>query len=269
MTARLATPASVRHMGQGARPALLIHCSLAHSGAWSALAERLAGKLRMTAFDLPGHGGAPDPEPGADITALAMAQAVALAEAERGPVDAVGHSFGAVVALRLALERPELVRTLTLIEPTIFAAAWHAGAPEAAAHVDALRPLEAALKAGDRAAAARFFLADWGAGSGWDALPAAQRAYVADRIHLILQAEPSLWHDTGKLLAPGRLEALARPVLLVEGGCSPPIIGAIAREIARRLPRVVRVTVPGAAHMVPMTHPDAVAVAIGVHLTRG
>ncbi|MFC2970088.1 alpha/beta fold hydrolase [Acidimangrovimonas pyrenivorans] len=262
-------PAMVRRLGQGPRPALMIHCSLAHSGEWSALAERLGDRLHMVAFDLPGHGRAPDWQPGSDIAAVALESAVPLAEAEDGPVDLVGHSFGAVVALRLALERPDLVRTLTLIEPTLFAAARAAGAPEAVGHEDEMRPLQAALEAGDAEGAARMFIADWGTGQSWEATPEAQRRYFAERIHLILASEPVLWHDSGNLLAPGRLEGLEMPVLLLEGGDSPPIITAIARELARRLKRVTRVTVPGATHMLPVTHPDAVAAAIGVHLTRG
>ena len=37
------------------------------------------------------------------------------------PMDVVGHSFGGSIALRLALEMPELVKSLTLIEPVCFA----------------------------------------------------------------------------------------------------------------------------------------------------
>lgn len=49
------------------------------------------------------------------------------------PVDVIGHSFGATVALRLALERPELVRSLVLVEPVLFAAAKAAEDPRFAA----------------------------------------------------------------------------------------------------------------------------------------
>ena len=45
-----------REAGEGARPALFVHCSLAHSGAWSGVMAGLADRLRMTAFDMPGHG---------------------------------------------------------------------------------------------------------------------------------------------------------------------------------------------------------------------
>jgi len=45
----------IRSTGTGA-PALLSHCSLAHSGAWGGVMAGLNDRLRMTAFDLPGHG---------------------------------------------------------------------------------------------------------------------------------------------------------------------------------------------------------------------
>jgi len=44
----------------------------------------------------------------------------------REPVIAMGHSRGAVVSMLLALRRPDLVRALILIDPTIlpFSAMW-------------------------------------------------------------------------------------------------------------------------------------------------
>jgi lipase len=52
----LMAPAPFRVWGEGnARPVLALHCSLAHAGAWSGVAQRLPG-VALTAFDQPGHG---------------------------------------------------------------------------------------------------------------------------------------------------------------------------------------------------------------------
>ncbi len=250
----------LRHWGHGARAAVLIHCSLAHSGAWTALAGELAGRLTMTAFDLPGHGRGPDWTPGQDLHAQSTCMAADLVA--DGPADLIGHSFGATVALRLALERPGAVRSLVLIEPVLFAAARAAGDPAFDMHMRDTAPVDAAWDAGDAEAATRRFIALWGAGTPWEALPEAQRAYMAARIGFIPETAPVLVEDRAGLLTPGRLEGLNCPVLIVTGGESPPVMPAIARALAARLPHAQRVDVPGAAHMVPLTHPQQVGAAI-------
>jgi pimeloyl-ACP methyl ester carboxylesterase len=58
-------------------------------------------------------------------------------------------------------------------------------------------------------------------------------------------------------------------VLIVRGDRSPAIIEGIAEAIAVRLPDVGVATVPGAGHMVPITHPAETAGLIGVNLDRG
>jgi pimeloyl-ACP methyl ester carboxylesterase len=105
-----------------APPVLALHCSLSHAGEWSALAARLTG-LRLVAADQPGHGRQPDWDGHSDLHAQAVREAAAMAAVLGAPVDVIGHSFGATVALRLALEQPELVRRLVLVEPVLFAAA--------------------------------------------------------------------------------------------------------------------------------------------------
>jgi pimeloyl-ACP methyl ester carboxylesterase len=123
-----------------ARPVLALHCSLAHAGAWSALAEALQG-VTITAPDQPSHGRSADWDGQEEIHSLTTRISVAIAEVLNagGPVDLFGHSFGGTVALRIALERPDLVRSLTLVEPVIFAAARAADdpawAPFRAAHL--------------------------------------------------------------------------------------------------------------------------------------
>jgi pimeloyl-ACP methyl ester carboxylesterase len=266
----LMMPAPFRVWGAGsARPVVALHCTLAHAGAWSGLAKLLPG-VELTAFDQPGHGKADDWDGNEDLQGLATRLAIEFAERVGGgaPVDLMGHSFGGTVCLRVALERPDLVRSLVLVEPVLFAAARAAGDPAFAPFLAGHTAFEDEVRAGRREAGARLFHAAWGGEAGFDDLPEAQRQYILDRIHFIVAQGPSLRDDSGALLRYMGLESLGLPVLLVEGGESPPVIGAIMDELGRRLPDTTRLVVPGAGHMVPITHPQAVAEAILAHLDR-
>jgi lipase len=254
-----------RSWNRGApRPVLALHCSLAHSGAWAGLAERLHG-VTVTALDQPGHGRAADWDGQADLHALTTCIAIEMAErlGGGGPVDLFGHSFGGTLCLRIALERPDLVRSLMLVEPVIFAAArgTPAYAEFRAGHEEIARVL-----ATDRAGGAAMFHAAWGTGEALADLPERSRRYILDRIHHIPAQNPVLLDDAAGLLRPGGLEAIAVPVLLVEGADSPPVIDAVQSALAARLPQAARMIVPGAGHMVPITHPDLVARAVQAHL---
>ncbi len=263
-------PAPYRVWGEGnARPVVALHCTLAHAGAWSALAKHLP-EVELTAFDQPGHGKAEPWDGQEDLQGLATRLAIGFAERAGGgaPVDLIGHSFGGTVCLRVALERPDLVRSLVLVEPVLFAAARAAGDPAFAAFAAGHDAFEDEVRSGRREAGARMFHSAWGGDTGFDDMPEAQREYLLDRIHFIVAQGPALRDDSGGLLRYMGLESLGMPVLLVEGGDSPPVIGAIMGELARRLPDAARLVVPGAGHMVPITHPQAVADAIRVHLER-
>jgi len=250
----------LRVWGDGPRAVLALHCSLAHSGAWAGLAGHLKG-VTLTAPDLPGHGSAPDWDGRTELHGLATRDALAVAEA-LVCVDLIGHSFGATVALRMALERPELIRSLVLIEPVLFAAARAAGDPAFAAFRAGHLGFAEALSAGRFPEAAAMFHAVWGGGGALQDLPARQRQYIVDRIPLVGAQDDVLLGDAAGLLTYMRLESLGIPVLLMEGAQSPPIIDAIQGELARRLSQVSRVVVPGAGHMVPITHPAEVAAAV-------
>jgi len=251
-------------MGHGPRAALAIHCSLAHSGSWAALAGELAGLLTITAFDLPGHGLGAAWDEAAGIQAASTAIAATFPE---GPTDIIGHSFGATVALRLAVEHPHLVRSLSLYEPVFFAVALTDRPDLRAGHETEMAPFRAGMAAGDPAAAARGFLSVWGDGAIWDALPGTARDRIAAQMPLIAAADAALYGDSGGMLASGALGRIAAPVLLMEGARSPVITAAINDGLAARLPRATRSRIDGAGHMGPITHAPAVAARIRAFLS--
>lgn len=237
--------------GQGPRAALMIHCSLAHSGSWGAMARHLSGALDMTAFDMPGHGRSADWDNRGEIQEETVRIA---ADFLTGPTDIIGHSFGATVALRLAVERPALVRSLVLLEPVFFAAGLVAQ-PELRPNFEAtMAPVAEAMHNNDHMAAARAFLSVWGGGADWSKVSEDARAKLAEQMDVVEAGRAALYEDVGGLLASGRLEAVRVPVLLMEGSQSPPIVGAINEGLAARLPMARRAVVAGAAHMMPVTH---------------
>ena len=254
-----------RVFGSGARQVLALHCSLAHSGAWSGLAALLP-EVSVTATDQPSHGKAADWDGVSDLHRITTDQSIAMAEAIGRPVDVFGHSFGATVALRMALERPDLVRSLMLVEPVIFAAAHGTEAYSSFR----IRHMAFAMQvlAGRRADAAALFHSIWGTGERLSDLPEKTQAYLLARIHLIEAQNPVLLEDAAGLLRPGGLEGIAVPVLLVEGAKSPPIIEALHEKLAGRLPNVTRLMVAEAGHMAPITHPAAMVAAVRAHLGR-
>lgn len=247
----------------GGLPAVLAHCFLGHSGGWKRLLAALETPLDAVAFDLPGHGrSAPWDGRGAlhDVATAALALQITQ------PALLIGHSFGGTLALRQALEAPETVRGLVLIEPVLFVAA--AGTAEFVANIEAEKPLRAAFARGDLAEAGRLFFALNGDEAGWHAMPEPARAMMIRQMAMIDAAQPVLMEDSAGLLAPGRMDAFDRPVLVLAGAQSPPIFPAAARAVAAKLPRAEFASVAGAGHMAPITHPAATAALIDGWLAR-
>ena len=239
-------------------PLALIHCGLGKASNWRPLLNAMDRPVSALNIELPGHGLAEDYDTSRDFSDHAVE--LALDEMPSDPVPLIGHSFGATVALRIAIERPYRVSSIVLIEPIFFAAVkgrW--------AYDKALRDLSAFEKrvtAGEHATAAKEFHAIWGDGTPWDQLSSEQRAYMVSRIALIPAANSLVMEDRPRLLSPGRLEGLDMPVTFVDGGASHPVIAETISTIGDRIPDAEWVSVPEAGHMLPMTHPELVVQAM-------
>ncbi|KGJ06366.1 Pimeloyl-ACP methyl ester carboxylesterase [Paracoccus halophilus] len=244
--------------GAEERPALALHCMMGNASYWGPIAGKLADKVRISAPDLPGHGQSPD-WPGEPDYHSFTTQAVA--RLIDRPMDLIGHSLGATVALRIAIAAPEAVRSLTLIEPVLFAAT-----PDPANDA-VMQELHALVAAGQSDEAARRFLSIWG-GIQWESQTPAGRERLARQMQLVVAGNETLMRDAANMLREGGLEGIDAPCMILIGQDSPAVIGDIADALAARLPDVGRARLPGAAHMLPITHPRQVAELIGLNLDR-
>ncbi|MEL6588049.1 MAG: alpha/beta hydrolase [Pseudomonadota bacterium] len=236
-------------------PVLLIHCALAHLGAWAGVRAGLR-RHQVTAFDLPGHGGSPPWDPAQDYQAQSVDWAASLLN---GPTHVVGHSFGGTVALRLAVERPDLVERLTLIEPVYFVAAKDHDPVAFAAHEASFEPVIAAHAAGDLRGMARAFTAIWGTGKPPSE---AEVDHLAGQMPMIIAQGAGITDDSGGVFAPGVVEQVTCPVHLVRGSRTQPIVPAIHSAIIARLQQARETVVERAGHMAPITHAREVVAAI-------
>lgn len=109
----------VIRQGETGPVVLMIHGASANAREFSwTLAPRLDGGMRVLMADRPGHGYSARFDGAETLAAQARQMAGVLdqlAPGERAVI--VGHSFGGAVALRLALDRPDLVAGLVLLAP--------------------------------------------------------------------------------------------------------------------------------------------------------
>jgi pimeloyl-ACP methyl ester carboxylesterase len=235
---------------------LLLHCSGSSGAQWRSLAEKLGSRYRVIAPDL--------------TSDSSLARAAAPIRSILGRLDApahlVGHSYGGGVALQVARTRPELLRSLTLIEPSAFHLLRGGNAIDAVA----LREItgvaartNADLSCGDLMAGFGRFVDYWSGPGSWDAIPAEKRAAFAPLLAGIalnfqaLLSEPAEIED---------VRGLPVPTLLLQGGRTTLPSRRVCERLRDALPGAQFRVVPGAGHMLPLTHRDAVNALVAEYL---
>ena len=266
MTPQAGFTAHTTTLGKGPRRALALHCTMAFGGAWGGLAKVMGDQLTLVAPDMPSHGASPDWDEVSDFGETVYQ--AALASLEDRPMDVIAHSFGAAIAIRLGVDHPGKIRSLTLIEPVFFAVARADALDTLDHHDNQTLPFLTAIMAGDRPAAARAFNKMWSNGPAWDTLSERSRAAMTRAIHVVPDTQPFLYDDACGLLKPGVLEGVQIPTLLMRGEHALPAITATNAGLAKRFGNATEVTINGAGHMAPISHPAEVAKAISSLLAR-
>jgi pimeloyl-ACP methyl ester carboxylesterase len=247
-------------------PVVLVHSGGLSSRQWTRWTPRLEGTHRVVAPDLLGSG-ASDPVPpeapfhfSQDVAALD-----AVLDALATPFHLVGHSYGGLVALTSARQRPARVLSLSLFEPVAFGVLYSAGD---AAGIHSLESYDHDGTFLDDAAGGsepwleRFI--DWWQGAGaWQALPAPSRAAFLKVGRKVFQEVRSLTADR----TPHEAYAgLTPPALVMTAKRSPLAAQRVCAILARALPRAELVTFDDAGHMAPLTHAHVISERVAAHV---
>ncbi|QNP65182.1 alpha/beta fold hydrolase [Streptomyces genisteinicus] len=257
----------------GLPPALYVHGLGGSSQNWSALMPLLTDVVDGEAIDLPGFGDSPPPDDG-DYSVRGHARAVVrhLDAAGRGPVHLVANSLGGAACTRVAAQRPDLVRTLTLVSPALpELRVQRSAVPTALLALPGVAPLFArltrdwsaehrtrgvlALCYGDPAR-----VTDEGLRNAveemerrmrlpyfWDAMTRSARGIVDA---YTLGGQHALWRQAERVMAP---------TLLVYGRRDRLVSYRMARKATAAFRDSRLLTLPDAGHVAMMEYPEAVA----------
>jgi pimeloyl-ACP methyl ester carboxylesterase len=177
-----------------------------------------------------------------------------------------GHSTGASIGAQLALDRPEKVHTLTLLEPTLMSL------PLGGAFLEAAGPVFEAYASGDHSGAFAMFVAA-ASGLDWEAC----RALLEERIpgvvtQSIEDADTFFGVELPAVAAwtfgTEQAAAVRRPVLSVVGAETQPLWVEIAEFLRSSLPHVEELTIDGVGHLLQIQRPEPVARGIASFLAR-
>ncbi len=252
-------------LGSG-EPVLLIHGSIL-ADAWAPLVKEqaLASKYRLINYHRRGFAGSVRHSGPFSLANQAEDARAVLKHFGIERAHVVGHSYGGCTAVQLALDAPEMVCSLSLLEPALMGLI-----PSGPAFSEAIAPLAAAYSAGDQVAALDGFLQ---AVSGPD--------YRANTDKTL----PPGWFDLAladfDTFFPVELPALGAwdfsrddakqinvPTLSVLGAESDPSFSEVVAVIQEMWPGTETYVLPGATHALQMMNPGDMATALAAFLGR-
>lgn len=247
---------SAHVQGAGAT-VVCLHSSAASRAQWRPLADTLGARWRVVAPDLHGHGSSPDWPATAPNSLQVDADAV-MRLAGIAPVHLVGHSYGAAVALQIALHHPQNVASLTLYEPVVFG--MLKANPDNAAALEEIEEVAHSVAAlvgvGRMLDAAHVFVAYWGGSRAWAGLGEHQRRALMGRMAVVPRQFDALF--AAEWTAP-LLAALQMPVLLLRGSNTRTPARRVSELLMQALPHAQSRELQGAGHLGPISHAQTVS----------
>lgn len=252
-------------VGGSGPPVVLVHASGMGAQRWARLCKRWVDRYTLWVPSLVGYGqsGPFDAATWSLDDEVALLEAVV--EAAGRPVHVFAHSFGGLVALRLAARRPEALRSLSVYEPTVFgllhAARDRRGLADLAAFDADGRFLDPAYGATD--AWLGTFVDYWNQADFWDVmLPAQKDALRAVGRKVFCEVRAVLTERAG----PSTYAAIEVPTLVLLGARTTPAAERSARLLADALPVAELAEIERAGHLAPLVRAAPIGDRVAEHI---
>jgi pimeloyl-ACP methyl ester carboxylesterase len=228
------------------------------------VAAQIAQSFQVLSYDRRGHsqssGNGSLDDDLADVAAL-------IEYLQLAPVHLVGNSLGGCIALRLAVARPELLRSISVHEPPLLALL--AADPETRPAVEQVQHRVRAvlddLTTGRTDLGARRFVEEIAFGDGaWERLPPrVQKTIMGNTATFIEEnTDPGIYG-----IDLHALSQVAMPVLITQGTESPPFFASVLDQVQAVLPKVERRVLQGVGHVPQLTEPDLYAAQLQAFIT--
>ena len=261
---------SVTYLEQGkGAPVVFVHGAISDHRAWEPQRETIAKRYRVIALDQRYFGVAPWSDNGTQYSrATHVADLAAfIRQLKVGPVHLVGQSYGADIALRVAVEQPELVRSLFLNEPPLPSILTNPDEQKVVSDEGkGFAPVVAAAKAGNVAEATRlmidFVYADPG---NFERRSQASRAMLLDNARTL---PPHVSAPPPPRVTCEQLGQLKVPVTITRGELTRPFFRVLSEAAHRCIPGSQLITVANARHGSPDQNPAAFNEALLSFLAR-
>ena len=247
-------------------PVILVHCSSGSHRMWRALIDELKGSYRVIAPDLIGYGRSGRWPPTRLFDAGMEAQILMLLASVAGePAHFVGHSYGGSISLEAVRLMQGRARGMTLIEPVTFHLLRAADKDaEWQAVENVINGVTEAVARGDRKAAAAVYMGFWLGRVQWWMSPRKLKENIIETIDKVaLEFLAVRWSAAPPMDV---YTAIDVPTLLIHGAKTRKPSLAVTQILAGLLPDVRVAAVPGAGHMSPLTHRDAVNRLVLAHI---
>jgi pimeloyl-ACP methyl ester carboxylesterase len=248
-------------------PVVLGHGSAASSGQWRDLIKRMSGRYRLVAPDHIGYGRTAAYSGDIPLMEHEIAIVEALVRLLSQPVHMVGHSYGGSVLTRVAIRMPEQVRSLTLVEPTLFYLL--AASRRLSEHTEIKAIADRVIRyigENDADEAARSFIEYWVGPRGYDAMEARSREAVRASIAKLPVEWPTAFEPYGATVEA--LSGFVMPIQLIGGSRTTPAARGVIDVLRGLWPRAAYAEIEGAGHMAPVTHADTVNEIIDTFIGR-